>query len=65
MPCIVLPLMAIVKFLEWFFAKFFGKKQTAAEPSDTTKKELEPAAKTSSGCPFAAMGISMPNPHIG
>ena len=54
MPCVVLPLMAIMKLFEWIFAKFFGKAQPAAEDA---------APKKTAGCPFAAMGSSMPNPH--
>ena len=62
MPCVVLPLMAVVKFLEWIFAKFFGKRETT--PNDD-QKTTETKSVKASGCPFAAMGIGLPNPHVG
>ena len=58
MPCVVLPLMAVMKFLEWIFAKFFKKRDAA--PATTTAEPVK-----ASGCPFAAMGIGLPNPHVG
>ena len=55
MPCVVLPLMAIMKLFEWIFAKFYGKK---AE-STTENANLRKAA----GCPFSSMSSVLPNPH--
>ncbi len=61
-PCVILPLMAVMKFFEWIFSKFFAKKNPTGQTADSIS-EKQPIA-SSSGCPFATMGISVPNPHI-
>ena len=46
-PCIVLPLMGIIKLIQWIFEKLFGQKPT--EDSNQTTNKVE------SGCPLTQM----------
>ena len=51
--------MAIMKFFQWIFDKFFGAK---TQPASTAEASTSLKA---AGCPFSAMAGMIPNPHIG
>lgn len=61
-PCIILPLMGLIKVLEWIFAKLFGKKEPA-------KEQTCPAAKIGgilgmSSCPITQQPKKEPEKEI-